>query len=235
MPPNDHPSSHSKSRTPPFLTRYRRPLIITGLVLTLGGCGFVWFSHRWIENNSRGRVYRDIKTVPTRDVGLVLGAAKLLADGRENLYFRYRTDAAAKLYHAGKVSHLLVSGDNGTHGYDEPTDMRDRLVKLGVPESDITCDFAGFRTLDSIVRAKEIFELETFLIISDAFHVDRALFLADKKGVSDAIGFASQEVGGMSGKRVKARELLARTKAVADIYLLRTKPKFLGKKEPITP
>ncbi len=227
--PAPHTSSNSRS-TPRRLGRF---LIVVAVFGTLGGFGSLWIAHRWIENNSRGRIYRDLSTIPSRDVALVLGTAKLLHDGRENLYFTFRTDAAAKLYHAGKVAHLLVSGDNGSRGYDEPTDMRDRLVELGVPASDVTCDFAGFRTLDSIVRAKEIFGLDSFLIVSDAFHIDRALFLADKKGVRDALGFASRDVGGTSGKRVKARELLARAKAVADIYLLRTKPKFLGKKEPI--
>ena len=213
--------------------RWRKRLIVICLVGTLGGAGSVWIFHKWIERNAKGRIYADIDSVPQREVGLVLGTSKQLADGRENLYFRFRTDAAAKLFHAGKVSHLLVSGDNGTRSYDEPTDMRDRLVELGVPHSAITCDYAGFRTLDSVVRAKEIFGLESFLLISDDFHIERALFLSDKKGVSEAIGFASRRIGGASGQRMKARELLARTKAVADIYLFRTEPKYYGKKEPI--
>ena len=226
-------NSAPKSKIPSSPRSWRRRLTLVALVGSLGGAGTLWAFHRWIEQNAVGRIFTDEKKVPYRKVGLLLGTSKELSDGRENLYFRHRTNAAAKLFHEGKISHLLVSGDNGVRTYDEPSDMRDRLVELGVPISNITCDYAGFRTLDSVVRAKEIFGVDSLLLISDGFHVERALFLADKKGIEGAIAYASERVGGLSGRRMQLRELLARAKAVADIYLLRTEPKFLGEKEPI--
>ena len=136
-------------------------------------------------------------------------------------------EATALLYHNNKIKHIIVSGDNHVTGYDEPTDMETYLIKLGVPASKITKDYAGFRTFDSVIRAKKVFGQTELTIISQKFHNQRAIFICNNKGIK-AIGYNAKAV--FSTPRNTAREYLAKFKAVLDIYLLNTKPKFLGKR-----
>lgn len=136
------------------------------------------------------------------------------------------------LYRSGKVRHLLVSGDNHTTGYDEATDMRDALVSVGVPTNAITCDYAGFRTLDSVLRANSVFGLNRFTIVTEEFHCPRALWIARRHGL-DAVAFAAPDLNARWSARVKAREVLARAWCALDLYLLNRKPKFPGPSEPI--
>lgn len=182
-----------------------------------------------VRRAARGRTYQDTAAIPHRRVGLVLGCAKYLSDGRANLFFRNRIHAAARLFRAGKVDYLLVSGDNHVAGYNEPADMKDSLVESGVPAERIYCDFAGFRTLDSVVRAKEIFGQTDLTVVSQAFHNQRAIFIARSRGV-DAVGFNADGVAGCNGLRTRCREQFARVKTVLDVYLLRTQPRFFGEK-----
>ncbi len=124
---------------------------------------------------------------------------------------------------------MLVSGDNSTIHYDEPNMFKEDLIKMGIPSEKIFLDYAGFRTLDSVVRAKEVFQEDDFIIISQPFHNERALFIADQKDIK-AIAFNAKSVGKSYGFKTQVREKLARVKTVLDLYILRTKPKFLGKK-----
>ncbi len=145
-----------------------------------------------------------------------------------NAYFYNRMSAVVALYKAGKVKYIIVSGDNSRVGYDESTDMKTMLVKLGVPEEVIYLDYAGFRTLDSVVRCKEVFDQKDIIIVSQAFHNQRALFLSQRKGVS-AVGYNATNVNRRYGFAVHVREKLARVKAVVDI-VFGVKPKFFGPK-----
>ncbi len=197
------------------------------LVLALLACNV------WVTGSTATRVFSEVDRVPYNEVGLVLGTSKRVAAGQENLHFTHRMEAAAKLYKAGKVDHLLVSGDNSEKYYNEPKDMRIALVKLGVPASAITLDYAGFRTLDSMARAREVFELDSMTVISDGFHVGRAVFIARRFGI-DARAFAAEPVEVDKSFKSRARELLARVKAILDLYVLDTDPTVLGDKEPIT-
>ena len=120
-------------------------------------------------------------------------------------------------------------GDNGNRGYNEPEDMKQALLEKGVPEKAMTLDYAGFRTLDSVVRCKEVFQQTDFIIVSQAFHNHRALFIARQKGMA-AVAFNARSVGGASGLKLNLREYLARTKAVLDLYFLKKNPRFLGEK-----
>lgn len=180
-----------------------------------------------IGKAARGRTYSDIRDIPHRRVGLVLGCSRQLSDGRPNLFFRNRIGAAAELYRAGKVDYLLVSGDNHIHAYDEATDMKNALIQSGVPPEKIHCDFAGFRTLDSVVRAKEVFGQKDVTIISQEFHNERAIFIASHRGL-DAIGFNAPEVNAYDSFKTRCREKLARVATLVDVFVLHRKSRFLG-------
>jgi SanA protein len=176
---------------------------------------------------AKGRTYSTVEEIPHRRVGLVLGCSRTLPDGRRNLYFITRMNAAAGLFKAGKVDYLIVSGDNHVRGYDEPTDMKQALADAGVPTNGVYCDYAGFRTLDSVVRAKEVFGQAHVTVISQQFHNERAIYIAGRRGV-DAIGYNAEDVRSIHRLRTMFREQLARVKTVLDVSLLRTRPKFLG-------
>ena len=182
-----------------------------------------------VERAARNRLYEDPEDIPQRNAALLLGCAKKLPDGRNNLYFIYRTRSAAQLYHSGACKYIIVSGDNSRKDYDEPTDMQDALTQLGVPAEKIYRDFAGFRTLDSVVRAREIFGQKELIVVSQAFHNTRAIYLAEKHGL-DAIGLNCRDVGSIGGLRTRLREYLARVKTVLDVSVFGTEPKFYGPK-----
>ena len=202
------------------------------LVLGIAGIVSVVLINERVERESE-HIYTDLSKVPPKRAALVLGTGKYFY-GRENYFYTYRIEAAAALFKSGKVKAIVVSGDNGRKTYDEPTDMREDLIKAGVPEAYITLDYAGFRTLDSVVRAEAIFDLEDYIIVSQPFHLKRALYIAQAKG-QKAIGFAAKDLKHTYGaKRMKFREYLARTKAFLDVYILYTDPKFYGKKEKVT-
>ena len=190
----------------------------------------VYYAKYEIDSFSQGKVYDSIEEVPERKIGLVLGCSKYLSNGRKNLYFQQRIDAAKELYFSDKVKFLLVSGDNSTKYYDEPTTMKKDLIALGVPGNKIYCDYAGLSTLDSVVRTKEVFKENQFIVISQGFHVRRAIYLGLAHDI-DLIGYAPQGVSGLGSLKTELRECLARGKALLDVKFLNSQPKFLG--EPV--
>ncbi len=161
-------------------------------------------------------------------VALVLGTSKWTKQGTQNLYFKGRVEASGELIRSGHVRHLLLSGDNSLKAYNEPLLLKKELEKYGVEPTAMTMDFAGFRTLDSIIRSKEVFGQDSLVIVTQSFHLPRALFIAKHHGVQ-AIGFIAP---GPLPPKMWFREVLARTVAVMDI-VLKTQPKFLGKEEPL--
>ncbi|HEY1077506.1 MAG TPA: ElyC/SanA/YdcF family protein [Fontimonas sp.] len=188
----------------------------------------VLLSNRWVINSTDAYLYKNWALLPFNDVGLVLGTSKYLESGKPSPEFRGRINAAAELYKNGKVRHLIVSGANPDDSYNEPRRMYQELVKLGVPEAAITMDFAGFRTFDSVIRAQAIFGLTRFTLITNRYHSYRAIFLSRKLGMDVVAYLAPATSDGGMGVRNPPREVLARTKAVFDLFLLRTQPKFLG-------
>jgi SanA protein len=204
------------------------------LLLLLFGAAVFMLCQWFVGNAGAGRIYSSAASIPARDTGLVLGASEKLPDGRDNLYFKYRIEAAAELYRLGKVKRLLVSGDNRTAGYNEPEAMRKALIAKGVPDRAITLDYAGLRTLDSIVRAKEIFSQDKITIISQRSHDERALLIARHYDI-DAIAFAAGDVSFHSAPLSHIREWFARVKVILDLYILHTQPKHLGPKEKLNP
>ena len=178
-------------------------------------------------------IYKDVKSVPAKKAALVLGTAKYMIGGGQNYFYTYRIRAAAELFKAGKVKAIVVSGDNSTKYYNETGKMQKDLIKAGVPGRYITLDPLGVRTLDSVVRAEAIFDLKDYIIVSQKFHLERALFIAKSKG-QKVIGFMAKDIPGTTAAyRMKAREYLARAKAFLDVYVLHTTPKFNGKKEKV--
>lgn len=194
----------------------------------LGGGILILGINFWMLAQVKEQVYEDKETVAYSDVALVLGTSRTTNGVYENPYFTHRITAAAELFFAGKVKHILVSGDNSNMNYNEPLDMRNALIKRGVPDSCITMDFAGLRTLDSVVRSHKIFQQKRITIISQEFHNYRALFIANYYGI-DAIAYNAAPPSGATLKTT-LREYLARPKAVLDLYILGTQPKYLGDK-----
>lgn len=199
-------------------------LLVLSLIVLIFGSDF------WVKSVAKKKEYNKVEEVPYNKVGVVLGTSKRLTNGYENLFFKYRIEAAVKLFKAGKISYILVSGDNRFKSYNEPRDMYNELVKKGVPSDKIVLDFAGFRTWDSVLRANKVFGQQSFTIISQKFHNQRAIFIGAKKGL-DVVGFDAKDVSIRYGKKTYLREYLARVNVIFDL-IVNKEPKFYG--EPIT-
>ncbi len=211
---------------------WRRWCTILILLLTLA-LVLTALANWWVIKSTEDRVITNINLIKVRQVALVLGTSNKLRNGSANPFFKNRVQAAAELYHEGKVSHFILSGDNRSIYYNEPIEMKKALILLGVPERAITLDYAGLRTLDSIVRSKEIFGQDKITIITQPFHCYRALFISNFYNI-DAVALVAQEQGIEAPFTVYIREYFARTKAVLDLYLLNTAPRHLGEKEPLS-
>nr|WP_146376624.1 ElyC/SanA/YdcF family protein [Cronobacter turicensis]TWR36710.1 SanA protein [Cronobacter turicensis] len=205
-------------------TRWKRGFTLVAMlllaVIVLSAVA-IFAADRAVTHAASGRLYDTVGNTPARKVGLVLGARP------DNRFFNRRIEAAAALYHAGKVSWLLVSGDNSRADYDEPTAMAEALNRHGVPAAAIFCDYAGFSTLDSVVRARQVFQENRITIISQAFHNQRAVYLAQHYGI-DAIGFNAEDPAFRHTQYTLLRERFARVRALLDARLLRREPHFLG-------
>lgn len=170
--------------------------------------------------------------VPTRRVAIVFGA-QVRRDGTPSAVLRDRVQTAVALYQSGKVEKLLMSGDNRFEDYNEPESMRRYALTLGMPDSDIVLDYAGRRTYDTCYRAKEIFGVDSAILVTQRFHMPRSLFLCDAFGI-DAVGVESENFYYLRRSRLiwNTRELFATVQSVLDVYLLRPLP-VLGEREPI--
>jgi len=206
------------------MKKWGRRLLGTGILCVL----LILFCNFWITRKASGKVFDSIAELPVQKTALVLGTIPELKNGEPNLYFQYRMEKAYELYQSGKVRHFILSGDNHKEGYDEPEAMRQALRQMGIPDSCLHLDYAGFRTLDSVVRLKEIFGQDSAIVISQEFHNKRAIFLGEAHGIS-LYGLNAKNVGKNNGFKTQLREYLARVKACLDIYILHTQPKFLGK------
>jgi SanA protein len=205
--------------------RLRRRNLALLFLLAIGGPLAIDQSIAWSVP-----VYGSVASVPASPVGLVLGTAPTV-HGRPNVFYTARIRAAAELYHAGRVRGLIVSGDNSRAEYSEPDAMREDLIAAGVPAQHITCDYAGFRTLDSVVRARDVFGQSDLIVVSQPFHAERAVFLARQHGMR-ASAFAADNPRARAWFKFRAREVLARCLAVSDL-LLGKEPKFLGPAVPV--
>ncbi len=227
------PAMHKKSEEPLFrplgmlkklVVLFLVGLIVLGLSLLLIDKIFSW--------TTKDRIYTQVSALPNYDVALVLGTSKYLVNNRLNIYYKNRINAAITLYKNNKVDAFLLSGDNAHRSYNEPWTMKRDLLKAGIPEKAIHLDYAGFRTLDSVIRSKEVFDADELIIVTQKFHCERALFIAnhyDIQAVCLAVPGPKQHLA----LPVRIREVFARVKAILDLYIFDTQPRFLGPKEPI--
>lgn len=206
----------------------KKKLIITISILVLLPLLAIFCSNIIITNSVKGKTFYNVDTIPYNKVGIVLGTTNKLVNGSPNPYYVHRINATVALFNAKKIDFVLVSGDNGTQYYNEPDTFKRALVKQGIPEDKIFLDYAGFRTLDSMVRAHAIFGLNNVTVISQKFHNERAIYIAENKGLT-AVGFNAKDLKGKAGLKVQTREYLARVKVFLDL-LLNTEPKFYGEK-----
>lgn len=190
---------------------------------------FTVYANVRVERAATGRIYSSVDSVPHNRVALLLGTNPMNRLGRPNTYFTNRIHTAAGLFHAGKIEYIIASGDNHTRRYDEPTTMRDSLMAHGVPSDRIVLDYAGFRTLDSVIRAKEVFGCDSITVISQADHNARALYIAEANGIEAVAVSAPLRAGRWVRMRLALREWLARDKMMFDIWSGK-QPHFLGEK-----
>ncbi|MDH2208167.1 YdcF family protein [Empedobacter sp. GD03644] len=213
-----------KIKTKKFLKKSFYTLLILGVLSLL----FTAFANYKIENSTEEFVTDKLEILPKTKVAVVLGTAPNLVSGYQNYYFTYRIEAATKLYQSGKVTHFILSGDHGRKNYNEPEAMKQALIKSGVPENVIYLDYAGFRTLDSMIRANEIFGQNEFIVVSQEFHNQRAVYIARQNGIN-AYGYNAKDVNKNAGLKTNIREYFARTKVFIDSFF-GIQPKFLGEK-----
>ena len=194
--------------------------VVTSAIVLVVICNYL------VLNSSKHALYNNTETTPYNRVGVLLGTSKYSRQGGYNDHYRLRIEAAVALFQAGKIEYILISGDNSTRYYDEPSTIRRDLLSKGIPAERIYRDYAGFRTLDSIVRAHRVFDLPKFTVISQATHNMRALYIAHNRDI-DAIAFNAGD-GRNTDWNNRVRELLARVLAVLEINMLNTEPKYLG-------
>ena len=198
-----------------------KQIIIVVLLAPLFGILIIALCNMTIIQYSKGRVYNNVKEIPYKEVGLLLGTSPTTINGWTNIYYTYRIDAAVKLYKAKKISRILISGDGKEKSYDEPKYMRRDLIKRGIPAHKITLDKKGLRTYDSVINAKETFGLSNFIVISQRFQNERAIYLAGHNDI-DAIGFNAKDAPNQKGKsaiKVRIREVFAKVKVFMDLIL----------------
>lgn len=198
-----------------------RFIFISSFFLLLG----IFLCNHWIEEKARPFLYNHIQQLPNKKIGLILGTSPYSSNGNKNLYFQYRVEAAAELFHQGKIQYILASGDNHQKNYNEPLKIKQALVKLGVPKEAIYLDYAGFSTYESIVRCKKVFLEDDITIISQEFHNERAIYIAKAMNMK-AIAFNAKDPS--LSNFIKIREFFARAKAIIEVHMLKKQPKFLG-------
>jgi vancomycin permeability regulator SanA len=211
-------------RPRPPRTRRGQRRLVQGLMVA---CVVALAPAAWLHATADARV-RTVAGAPDRDVAVVFGAG--LWDGKPSPYLARRLDAAAELYRTGTVRVVLVTGDNSRVAYDEPDAMRTYLTARGVPDGRIVSDYAGFDTWDSCVRARKIFGVDRAVLVSQGFHIRRAIALCRDAGI-DAYGVGVDDVHDVTWYYGATREVFAAGKALLDV-VFEPDPHFLGPREP---
>ncbi len=184
-----------------------------------------------VDGIGKPKIYQDINKIPSAYTVIVLGAS-VYQNGNLSPILMDRVDSALELYNAGKAKRFLLSGDHGQENYDEVTSMKDYLIERGVPKTDIFLDHAGFDTYASMYRSHYIFEVDNAIVVTQNFHLPRALYIADRLGLN-YIGFAADKRQYQSIENLEYRENLANLKAFWEV-LTGKEPTYLGDRIPIT-
>jgi len=206
-----------------FLFRSRFLVLLLILIFVSGILG----ANFWVGHIAAGKIFQKVDAIEDHQIILVLGAG-VEQDDKISDVLRDRLDTAVELFTNRKVLRIIISGDNSRENYNETDSMRNYLLEAGIPPRIIFTDYAGFDTFDSIFRAREIFGAEKLILISQEFHLPRAIFLAEKLGI-EALGFSANLRKYRNQPQMNLREVLANTKAVGNI-LFNSKPHFLGEK-----
>ena len=205
------------------IKKTKKILFFTVSILTL----IVILNLTWIYISTKSSIYSNSSDLVYNKVGLVPGCNKYVSNGVINSYYTQRIDAASRLYRERKIDYILVSGDNAHASYDEPRQMKKSLIEAGVPKEKIYSDYAGFRTLDTIVRAKEVFKLNKVTFISQNFQNQRGVFIGLYKDI-EIIAYDADNTGIRRDLKTEFREIFAKMKMLIDLYILAKEPKFLG-------
>jgi SanA protein len=203
-----------------FLSGFAAAIILTVICIAAANLMISSYAQYTFDN---------ISEIPSAYCAILLGTSKWLKGGRRNLYYQYRIISAAELYRSGKCKKIIVSGDNGTMQYNEPLTMKRDLIKMGIAKEDVICDYAGFRTLDSITRFQKIFGQKKGIVVSQKFHNIRAVYVGRSQGI-ELYGYNARDVGMYYGFETRLREVLSKVMCVLDVELLHTEPKYLGEK-----
>jgi SanA protein len=202
------------------------PLGITLAGILILACSLI------VTISTQSYIYDKVEEIPANKVGLLLGTSKYTLKGQINPFYQNRIDAAVSLFESGKIEYIIVSGDNRHRTYNEPREMRRDLMEANIPAERIVADTAGIRTLDSVIRSRKVFGQDSVTIISQAFHVERAIYIARHSGYA-AVGYAAEDVEVSFGLKTYIREYLARVKLMVDLYVTKTQPAFLGDEIPV--
>lgn len=193
----------------------------------------LWLIHRAVASFDQ-HIHTSTRSLPSAYTAIVPGA-KIYRDGSLSPMLEDRVVSAAKLYKEGKIRKILLTGDHGKDKYDEVNAMRKVLRRMSVPEKDIFLDHAGFSTYDSLYRARDIFEVKDCVIVTQRFHLSRAVYTARKLGLTCSGFVADQRQYTVSSHNwSKFREFFSKIKAWLQVNISKPKPKFLGEKIPIT-
>ncbi|MGE4289996.1 MAG: vancomycin high temperature exclusion protein [Salinivirgaceae bacterium] len=207
--------------------------VIAFILVLIGFLFFAFFAPDIaIKWQSKKQLYNSIDQIPHNRVGLLLGTSKYIKKGTLNLFYQYRIEAAIELYENKKIDFILISGDNGQIEYNEPRTIRDDLIAAGIPAEKIFLDYAGFRTWDSVIRAKKVFGETHLTVISQKFHNERAIFVGQRNQMQ-LIGYNAKDVPKHYGRKIMLREKLARIKLMLDL-IFNKQPRYLGETIEIT-
>lgn len=213
-----HPHYRPQTRMPSL-----KELLHWNLAIALVLSSALVINELHIQRRVSAQLFADVEAIPFNNVALVLGTLPVAHDGGPNPFFTERMEAAAELYCSGRVQHLILSGDADIWGYDEPEEMRAALVARGVPSADMTLDRAGLNTFASVARAKTVFGQERFTIVSQGYHNERAVFIAEELG-AEAIAYNAAALPIHRAKRSWIRERASRVKMWLDLILAARSP-----------
>ena len=185
---------------------------------------------QWVLYSTRDRIIDVPQACPLMQVAIVFGTSHRLRNGSPNPYYQGRLEVAASLFDSGRAELLLLSGDNRTLKYNEPMTMWKGLRARGVPVGTMTRDYAGFSTFDTLIRAHRVFGVERAILVSQRWHLPRALLIAQHEGI-DAYGCVAP--GDIQGEALYRREEWARLKTLWDLFIWPRQPHFLGSPEPL--